>query len=111
MDVYSKRYIGKGHSLKSLYNRAYDVTLKARKTALEKHCLSCCQDKGGGRGGRVFQIKSHTGTESPGLKKMLENAETLKKKHCGLSEGIKESVEQDVAGESKGTQRTARQGC
>ena len=42
---------------------------------------------------------------------MLENAETLKKKHCSLSEGIKESVEQDVAGESKGTQRTARQGC
>ena len=78
MDVYSKRYIGNGHGLKSLYNRAYDVTPKARKIVLEKHCLSCCQDKGGGRGGRVFQIKSHTGTESPGLKKMLKNAETLK---------------------------------
>lgn len=67
MDVHSKWYIGKGHSLRSLDNRAHDVTLRTRKNALEKHCLSCSQDKGGVRGGRIFQIKSQAGTESPGL--------------------------------------------
>lgn len=85
------------------------MTLRARKVALEKGCLSCWQDKGRVRGKeRIFQIKSQAGTESCSRKR--PSTRELKKKNVAGEKGTKGTVEQDEAGKSVKGQTMQSQG-